>query len=278
MKKIIVLNHKMNLLYDDVIPYIMNLNMVETENNIIVCPSNIYLESFLNYCDWGIGSQSVSNDSSKNNTGKISALQLKSLGIEYVIVGHSAVFIAVGTGIGAGIIMDGHVLHGASDIIGATGWMALKPPYTKAYDECGCFEYYASGNGIGARARDAVRNDKLYRGKLRQKPISRITAHDVFQAYQENDPIAISVLNQAVEMWGMASANMVSLINPQKIIFGGGVFGPANVFIDDIYKEACKWAQPLAIKQVEFVPSQLSGNAGLIGAAYLVVKSLENGK
>ena len=89
MKKIIVLNHKMNLLYDDVIPYIMNLNMVETENNIIVCPSNIYLESFLNYCDWGIGSQSVSNDSSKNNTGKISALQLKSLGIEYVIVGHS---------------------------------------------------------------------------------------------------------------------------------------------------------------------------------------------
>ena len=191
---------------------------------------------------------------------------------------HSAVFIAVGTGIGAGIIMDGHVLHGASDIIGATGWMALKPPYTKAYDECGCFEYYASGNGIGARARDAVRNDKLYRGKLRQKPISRITAHDVFQAYQENDPIAISVLNQAVEMWGMASANMVSLINPQKIIFGGGVFGPANVFIDDIYKEACKWAQPLAIKQVEFVPSQLSGNAGLIGAAYLVVKSLENGK
>ena len=191
---------------------------------------------------------------------------------------HSAVFIAVGTGIGAGIIMDGRVLHGASDIIGATGWMALKPPYTKAYDECGCFEYYASGNGIGARARDAVRNDKLYRGKLRQKPISRITAHDVFQAYQENDPIAISVLNQAVEMWGMASANMVSLINPQKIIFGGGVFGPANVFIDDIYKEACKWAQPLAIKQVEFVPSQLSGNAGLIGAAYLVVKSLENGK
>ena len=89
MKKIIVLNHKINLLYDDVIPYIMNLNMVETENNIIVCPSNIYLESFLNYCDWGIGSQSVSNDSSKNNTGKISALQLKSLGIEYVIVGHS---------------------------------------------------------------------------------------------------------------------------------------------------------------------------------------------
>ena len=89
MKKIIVLNHKMNLLYDDLIPYIMGLNEIETENNIIVCPSSIYLETFLNYCDWGIGSQYVSIDSSKNNTGGISVLQLKSLGIEYVIVGHS---------------------------------------------------------------------------------------------------------------------------------------------------------------------------------------------
>ncbi len=76
---------------------------------------------------------------------------------------HSAVFIAVGTGIGAGIIIDGHVLHGASDIIGATGWMALQPPYKEEYDACGCFEYYASGNGIGARVRDAVRANKAYK-------------------------------------------------------------------------------------------------------------------
>lgn len=140
---------------------------------------------------------------------------------------HSAVFIAVGTGIGAGIIIDGHVLHGASDIIGATGWMALQPPYKEEYDACGCFEYYASGNGIGARVRDAVRANKAYKGRLRQKPICRISAYDVFSAYNEEDPIAVSVLHKAIEMWGMASANFVSLLNPQKIIWGGGVFGPA---------------------------------------------------
>ena len=78
---------------------------------------------------------------------------------------HSAIFIAVGTGIGAGIIIDGHVLHGANDIIGATGWMALQPPYREEYDACGCFEYYASGNGIGARVRDAVRANRAYKGK-----------------------------------------------------------------------------------------------------------------
>ena len=133
---------------------------------------------------------------------------------------HSAIFIAVGTGIGAGIIIDGHVLHGANDIIGATGWMALQPPYREEYDACGCFEYYASGNGIGARVRDAVRANKAYKGKLRQKPICRISAYDVFSAYNEKDPIAISVLHKAVEMWGMASANLVSVRNTQKIFWG----------------------------------------------------------
>lgn len=186
---------------------------------------------------------------------------------------HSAIFIAVGTGIGAGIVVDDRILHGANDIIGATGWLALQPPYKKEYDACGCFEYYASGNGISARARDAVRANKAYKGKLRQKPISRITAYDVFSAYDNKDSIAIEILNKAVGMWGMGAANLVSLLNPQKIIWGGGVFGPACTFIDDIYKEASKWAQPLGIKQVEFVPSQLSGNAGLIGAAYLAIKN-----
>lgn len=186
---------------------------------------------------------------------------------------HSAVFMAVGTGIGAGIIMDGRVLHGANDIIGAVGWTALQPPYTADYDACGCFESYASGNGIGARAQEAVRADKTYKGKLRQKPISRLTAHDVFSAYDEGDPIAASVLHKAIEMWGMASANIVSLLNPQRIIWGGGVFGPATVFIDKIYEEAKKWAQPISIKQVEFIASGLYGNAGLIGAAYMAMKN-----
>ncbi len=189
----------------------------------------------------------------------------------------NAIFIAVGTGIGAGIIVDGHILHGAGDIIGATGWLALQPPYSAEYDACGCFEYYASGNGIGARARDAIRADRSYKGVLRQKPVARITAHDVFAAYPEGDPIAKAVLGKAVEMWGMASANLVSLLNPEKIIWGGGVFGPAKELIGDIYKEACKWAQPISIKQVEFLPTQLSGSAGLLGAAYLTIKNQQHG-
>ena len=86
MKKIIVLNHKMNLLYDEVLEYIVKLNNFDTDNDIIVCPSSIYLESFINYCNWGVGSQEMHYELSGDFTGEISSLQLKSMGVEYVII------------------------------------------------------------------------------------------------------------------------------------------------------------------------------------------------
>ena len=88
MKKLIVLNHKMNLEYDEVVPYINKLNEVNTTNNIIVCPSNIYLSDFINYSNWGVGAQNISEYNNGNYTGEVSSLQLKSLGVEYSIVGH----------------------------------------------------------------------------------------------------------------------------------------------------------------------------------------------
>lgn len=88
MKKLIVLNHKMNLEYDEVIPYINTLNQLNTENNIIICPSNIYLSDFINHSTWGIGAQNINENLDGNYTGEVSTLQLKSLGIEYSIIGH----------------------------------------------------------------------------------------------------------------------------------------------------------------------------------------------
>jgi glucokinase len=180
-----------------------------------------------------------------------------------------ALFIAVGTGIGIGILLDGHIIHGKSDIVGAAGWMALEPPYNEKFDACGCFEFYASGNGIGARARDYLLENPGYNGNMRNKIANDITAYDVFSNYGERDPVSIAVMEKAVQMWGMASANLVSLLNPEKVVWGGGIFGPACRFIDDIYREALKWAQPVSIRQVEFVASALGEDAALYGAARL---------
>ncbi|MCX6136265.1 MAG: ROK family protein [Ignavibacteriales bacterium] len=183
-----------------------------------------------------------------------------------------AIFLAVGTGIGAGILSNGRIVRGSNDIAGAVGWLALDRPYEKKYESCGCFEHHASGEGIAKIARELLVSEKEYAGVLRSKSADAITAHDVFAAYTASDPLAIKTLGIAVEFWGMTAANLVSLFNPEKVIFGGGVFGPALQFLDAIYEEAKRWAQPISITQVKFVGSELGSDAGLYGAGYLALK------
>ena len=86
------------------------------------------------------------------------------------------------------------------------------------------------------------------------------------------------MISICIGFWGMAVANLVSLLNPQKIILGGGVFGPAAAFIPEIRKEAELWAQPLSIKSVEIEVSGLGGMAALYGAGYLALRNSEEGK
>lgn len=88
MNKLIVLNHKMSLLYDDLYSYIERTNNIDTDNDIIICPSNIYMEAFVNNSEWSIGAQNMHYDTSELHTGEISSNQFKSLGVEYVMVGH----------------------------------------------------------------------------------------------------------------------------------------------------------------------------------------------
>ena len=78
----------------------------------------------------------------------------------------NAIYMAVGTGIGAGIISEGRVLRGSGDIAGAIGWMGLECPFREDFVQTGCFESYASGNGIGQRLREAVLAAPEYSGVL----------------------------------------------------------------------------------------------------------------
>ena len=73
-------------------------------------------------------------------------------------------------------------------------------------------------------------------------------------------------------MWGMATANLISIFNPEKVIFGGGVFGPAVKFIPRIRIEAEKWAQPISMIQVEVTSPALPKRAGLYGAGAVAIK------
>ena len=70
-----------------------------------------------------------------------------------------AIFLSVGTGIGAGILVNNEVLRGAHDIAGAIGWMSLEKPFDKKFIPCGCFEYSASGEGIARVAKEWLKDD-----------------------------------------------------------------------------------------------------------------------
>jgi glucokinase len=189
----------------------------------------------------------------------------------------NAVFISVGTGIGVGMLVDGKIVHGYGDIVGAIGWFAMETPYLAEFEKYGCFESFASGDGIARHARRILSEKQLFpESILSEKEPEKITSRDVFEAYNINDPLAIFVIDKAIDFWARASANLVSLLNPELIIWGGGVFGPAAHLLDRIYREAVRWAQPIAIRQVRFEKSVLQGDAGLYGAGYLALSSISH--
>ena len=183
-----------------------------------------------------------------------------------------AIFLSVGTGIGAGILINNEVLRGSHDIAGAIGWMALDRPFNQKYFSCGDFEYNASGEGIVKVAKEMLNSNVYNKSILKNINPDLLSAKDLFDAYQMGDELSKKVITNAIECWGIAVANLVSLFNPEKIIFGGGVFGPAIKFLDEIYLEAKKWAQPISIQQVQLQSSALGSDAGLYGAGLLALR------
>lgn len=188
----------------------------------------------------------------------------------------NAIFIAVGTGIGAGILVEGQVLRGIGNSAGAVGWMALDRPHREEYGKYGCFEYHASGAGLVRIARSYLAGDASYRGVLSNIPEEELNTKDIFTAYKADDPIAERVIGEAIEFWGMGVANFVSILNPEKIILGGGVFNAAGSLLEQIKEEAGRWAQPIAIREVSIELAALGSDAGLYGAGYLALSAYRN--
>jgi glucokinase len=188
-----------------------------------------------------------------------------------------AIFLAVGTGIGAGILVDGSILRGAHDIAGAIGWMGLDRPYRTEYDRRGGFESHASGAGIARVAREILEANARHEGPLGMLAPGEITAQEVFAAYEAGDNLAARAVANAVECWGMAIGNMVSLFDPEIIVLGGGLFGPAAKLLDQIIAEARRWAQPVSFAKVNVCVSSLGPEACLYGTGELALRASREG-
>jgi glucokinase len=94
----------------------------------------------------------------------------------------------------------------------------------------------------------------------------------IFKAYHEGDLLAKAVIDHAITYWGKAVANLVSIFDPEVILFGGGVFGPGVTLLGPIYNEAKRWAQPVSIQKVKLLPSKLGQDSALCGAGKMAVE------
>lgn len=184
----------------------------------------------------------------------------------------NAVYLSIGSGIGAGILIDGKILHGFNDGIGAVGWMTMDRDFKEEYKARGFLEYKVSGNGILSSVKNELLSNPRYTGFLRKKKIEELNINDVFVAHELKDHLAEKILNGCIEYWGMAAANLISTFNPEIIIFGGSLFGPAIKFLPLIKAEAEKWAQPIFMQAVKFVKSELGADSGLFGAGHLALR------
>lgn len=180
------------------------------------------------------------------------------------------VFLAVGTGIGAGILSGGRLIRGSEDIAGAVGWFALDPHFKNEYAAMGCFEAEASGASLGRKARQLLKAGapSHLKGLIKGR-IENITAETVVAAARTGDRLARYLMDNAVMYLAMGIANIVSILNPEMIVLGGGFFQAGDVLLKPIRREFKKWAQPLAARRVKIELSTLGESAGLYGAGKL---------
>jgi len=190
----------------------------------------------------------------------------------------NVVFVIVGTGIGGGMILDGRLYRGASGLAGAAGWLVLDTQRVsdEVARQLGHWESLAAGPGIARLATEKLRQSSepsILRQQIPDSP-EKLTTQMVFDAARQRDALACEVIYHIGEILGVGIANIVSLMNPEVVIVGGGVGTQADLLIDRIREVVLHNAQPVSAEAVQIVPSQLGENAGLLGAAKAVLLHL----
>ncbi len=176
------------------------------------------------------------------------------------------VYLSVGNQIGAGIISSGWLLHGAGDLAGAAGWLAVDPNKKASYKQVGCLEAEVAGPAIARRAAEHIAKGEqsVMTGLAGKRPI---TTAVVVEAARRGDAVAVRVFAETASYLAMGIANLVSVLNPEMIVLGGSLFEASEFLIEPLRREVSEWVQPLAASQVRIELAQLGDDARLLGAA-----------
>ncbi|MBR1425115.1 ROK family protein [bacterium] len=183
------------------------------------------------------------------------------------------VCITVGTGIGSGLVINGKLVRGASNAAGEIGHIKLqmKDGPICGCGDTGCLEAFASGPSIVAMAQDYIKGGKSTKFReLAAVDGGEITPYHVAKAAEEGDPVAKRIFEIMGEYIGIGLTSVINLLNPEKVIVGGGVAECGDLLLEPIRRTIKQRAMVVAGEAVQIVPAQLGNSAGVIGASMLI--------
>jgi glucokinase len=178
----------------------------------------------------------------------------------------------IGTGIGGGLIFDGQLYTGSHHTAGEVGHIVLVPDGPKcSCGNKGCFEAVASRKAIFQRIESEVKNgQKTVLTEMLGEDLHDLRSGDLRKAIRRGDKFVARVVEEAAEYIGLATANLINLLDPDIVVLGGGVIEAlADEMLSAILKVAQEHVIPGTFKQSVVMASQLGDDAGITGAAVL---------
>ena len=232
--------------------------------------------------DWPLLLDCISRTFSKRSVAITNDANAAALGELWVGAGHnasSAMLVTIGTGIGSGLVIDGHVVEGRHGAAGEVGHMTVVPDgRTCKCGRKGCVEQYASARGIVRTFREAGASGKYSEDQFSSlEPLGDLDALTVAKAAQEGDPRAIEAYSVMADKLGFALAQVACVTDPAVILLGGGLASGAEIYLDALQAAYQKYALP-ACSSTEIRCATLLGDAGIIGAARFAMQKHEDEK
>jgi len=190
------------------------------------------------------------------------------LGEQWMGAGHGAsslVLFTLGTGIGGGIVLGGKVWHGFAGVAAEIGHMSINPdgPACNCGSK-GCVEAYASATGMVKRMREAI--DAGRRTSLAGRA-GELTARDIHEAAVAGDQVARENMEMTGFYLGVAVANIMNILNPEVVVFSGGVTAAGDMLLRPIRETVRERSLEAAQEGVRICFAELGDDAGIIGAA-----------
>ncbi|WP_430482256.1 ROK family glucokinase [Rossellomorea marisflavi] len=183
------------------------------------------------------------------------------------------VCVTLGTGVGGGVITKGEIVHGIRGAGGELGHITVVPKggYSCNCGKTGCLETVASATGVVRVAREKLKSsteDSVLRD------LKAIGAKQVFDAARAGDSLALKIVDQLAYYLGLSLANLGNVVNPEKIVIGGGVSKAGKTLLEPVMNYFKRFAFPKVRTSTTIDIATLENDAGVIGAAWLVKSAL----